>query len=130
MKTYDLIRALRHFNTIDNKMQVSTILTLLEIAYADELHRDISVSDVRERVGLKSGTASRNVGYWADGNRDVSGAYRMIRSDVSRADQRQRSLRLTEKGRAFVNNIRTVGEIEHGGNQEAREQVSGGHKIN
>lgn len=66
-----LISALRRFNQFDGKMQVSTILTLLEIALAEAKNEDISVQDIEKRVGLMSGTASRNVYYWGEGHKDM-----------------------------------------------------------
>jgi hypothetical protein len=100
-----LMNALQRFNQFDPKMQVSTVLTLLEIAAAEQADKEISVQDIERQVGLQSGTASRNCYYWADGHKDMTGGYEMIRIDFDRNDRRKRSLTLTNKGRAFIRNL-------------------------
>lgn len=97
-----LIRALRRFNQFDGKMQVSTILTLLEIAHAEASNTDISTQDIEHRVGLYSGTASRNVYYWGEGHKDMRGGHEMITIGFDPSDRRKRSLRMTNKGKAFI----------------------------
>ena len=100
-----LIAALRRFNQFDTKMQVSTILTMLEIAAADLSGDDISVQDIEKRVGLLSGTASRNVYYWGEGHKTMSGGHEMVTIGFDPADRRKRTLRMTNKGRAFINDL-------------------------
>jgi DNA-binding MarR family transcriptional regulator len=100
-----VIAALRKFNNFDSKMQVSTILTLLEIALAEQRSQDISVQDIEQRVGLQSGTASRNVYYWGEGHKDMRGGFEFINIGFDPNDRRKRSLRLTNKGKAFVGDI-------------------------
>lgn len=100
-----LIAALRRFNQFDNKMQVSTILTLLEIAVADAAREDISVQEIEKRVGLLSGTASRNVYYWGEGHKTMSGGHEMVAIGFDPNDRRKRSLRMTNKGKAFINDL-------------------------
>lgn len=41
-----LISALRRFNQFDSKMQVTTILTFLEVAAAEGRKEDISVQEI------------------------------------------------------------------------------------
>lgn len=100
-----LIGSLRRFNQFDTKMQVSTILTLLEIALADKSGEDISVQEIEKRVGLFSGTASRNVYYWGEGHKAMQGGHEMITIAFDPNDRRRRSLRLTNKGRAFISDL-------------------------
>ncbi|MBZ9671637.1 hypothetical protein [Mesorhizobium sp. ES1-3] len=100
-----LIQALKRFSHFDPKMQVSTILTLLEVAEAENRGEPISVQDIEIRVGLKSGTASRNVYYWEEGHKDMRGGHNMVSIDFDPKDRRRRSLRLTAKGKAFVSSL-------------------------
>ncbi|ESZ07246.1 MULTISPECIES: hypothetical protein [unclassified Mesorhizobium] len=96
-----IMNALRRFNTLDSKMQVSTILALLEVAVANAKHEDISVQDIEKNVGIKSGAASRNAYYWGEGHQEMTGGYEMITIGFGE-DRRKRSLVLTNKGRAFI----------------------------
>jgi DNA-binding MarR family transcriptional regulator len=100
-----LITALRRFNQFDHKMQVSTILTFLECAKAERNRKDISVQDIEKLVGLRSGTASRNVYYWADGHKDMTGGHNLITVTMNSEDRRRRDLRLTAKGKAFLGQL-------------------------
>ena len=99
------IRALKRFSQFDTKMQVSTMLTLLEVADAALAKEDISVQDLERRIGLLSGTASRNVYYWAEGHNDMRGGHNMVNVEISPQDRRRRDLTLSPKGRAFINNV-------------------------
>lgn len=76
-----------------------------EIAAAQDRGEDISVQDIERKVGMKSGTASRNVYYWGEGHKDMTGGYEFITIAFDPSDRRKRSLRLTNKGRAFVNQL-------------------------
>jgi DNA-binding MarR family transcriptional regulator len=117
-KLHSLIRALKRFNQFDTKMQVSTMLTLLEIAAANEDRKDISVQDLERSIGLLSGTASRNVYYWADGGKDMTGAHQMVTIRMNPEDRRRRELVLNAKGKAFLDTV--LGEIN---GSTAREEV-------
>lgn len=100
-----LKRVLYRFNQFDPKMQVSTILTLLEIAEAEMEGATISVQDIEKKVGLLSGTSSRNVYYWGEGHKDMRGGHEMITIGFDVSDRRKRSLRMTSKGKAFINQL-------------------------
>jgi seryl-tRNA(Sec) selenium transferase len=97
-----LIRALRRFNQFDTKMQVSTILTLLESAKASLDGSPLSVSDLTSLIGMPSGTTSRNAYYWAEGHQDNTGAHLMLTITPNAIDRRRRDLELTARGKAFV----------------------------
>jgi DNA-binding MarR family transcriptional regulator len=103
-----LTNALREFCRLDKKMQVSTILALLEVAAADERGEEITVGDVERNVGMLSGTTTRNVRYWGEGHEDVRGEHRFIELVPDSADRRRRLLKLTPRGRKFVAVITSV----------------------
>lgn len=107
-----LISALKRFNQFDTKMQVSTVLTFLEVAAATLDKRDISVQDLERSIGLLSGTASRNVYYWAEGHKDMTGGHMMMTVKISTVDRRRRDLTLNSKGRAFLDTV--LGDMRHG----------------
>lgn len=105
MELKELIEALRKFAALDNKMQISTVLTLLEVARAEETKKALSNNDIAQLVGMQSGTSARNIHYWGEGTHGVTGAYEMVRSDFHPEDRRLRAIRLTPKGKAFINNV-------------------------
>lgn len=99
-----LKKTLQRFSAFDHKMQISTVLTFLEIADGELNRRPVSTGDIEMSVGLQSGTASRNVHYWADGHKDMRGGHEFVSVNFAK-DRRRRSLLLTAKGRAFLNSI-------------------------
>lgn len=101
----DVMSALYRFNQFDPKMQVSTILTFLEIAAAEQRGDQISVQDIERKVGMLSGTSTRNVYYWGDGHKDMRGGHQMIKIDFDPNDRRRRALNLTAKGKAFLSQL-------------------------
>ncbi len=101
----DVMSALYRFNQFDPKMQVSTILTFLEIAAAEQRGDQISVQDIERKVGMLSGTSTRNVYYWGDGHKDMRGGHQMIKIDFDPNDRRRRALSLTAKGKAFLSQL-------------------------
>lgn len=105
-------RLLGAFNLMDNRMQVSTILTLLEIALAEEEGRDCSTKDIEASLGVLSGTASRNTYYWERGHSDMVGAYEYVTVILDPRDRRRRLLRLTPRGRHFVNQLLADSGVE------------------
>ena len=110
-----LIHTLHRFNALDPKMQVSTILVLLEIAAADAAKAEIAPQDLEKRVGLLSGTMTRNIYYWENGHADVTGSHGMVDIKINPQDRRRRTLSLTPKGKTFVEQLTGVftdGETE------------------
>lgn len=104
-KLRSLVTGLYRFNQFDPKMQVSTILVLLEIAAAEARGDEITVQDLEQRIGLKSGTASRNVYYWEAGHPDMRGGHGMVSVRIHPIDRRKRLLAMTTKGKAFLKQL-------------------------
>lgn len=96
---------LHRFSTFDPKMQLSTVLTFLEIAKADIKGETITTKDIETRVGIRSGTSTRNIYYWAEGHKDMRGGHHMVDVHIDRQDMRKRILKLTPKGRFFINQL-------------------------
>ena len=101
----DYISLLHRFAMFDPNMQLSTVMTFIEIAKADLKGELISTADIERRVGLKSGTASRNIYYWAEGHKDMRGGHHMVDVRVDKQDMRRRILKLTQKGRFFLGSL-------------------------
>ena len=100
-----LLNTLHRFKEIDPVMQISTVLTLLEIARADSEDREVSTRDIEELVGLTSGATSRNIAYWAGGSNYMKGSHGYVNVGFHSQDRRLRSLTLTPKGRAFLKRL-------------------------
>lgn len=107
-KLRDLIAVLQKFNQFDHKMQVSTVLTLLEIASADMAKKEITPQDLEKLTGLMSGTMTRNVYYWENGYKDVTGAHNMIVVRIHPSDRRKRLINLNAKGRGFIESLLAI----------------------
>ena len=99
------IAVLKRFSQFDHKMQISTVQTLLEVAEGKLRGDSVSVQDIEKRVGLQSGTASRNVYYWGDGANGVTGAHQMVSIGFDPTDRRKRTIGLTAKGRTFLKDV-------------------------
>lgn len=123
-KLQELIRMCQRFNQFDGKMQVSTILTLLEIAKADLMKKEIAPQDLEKLTGLLSGTMTRNVYYWADGHQDVTGGHLMVNVRIHPTDRRRRILSLTPKGRAFIDSVLASSEDKRNGPTEGDQMAS------
>lgn len=100
-----LIESLKSFSDLDRKMQVSTILTLLHVAAADKRNEDITIGDIEKLIGMKTGTSTRNVYYWAEGHAEVRGGHKFIEIISDENDKRRRLLKLTPLGRSFVRSL-------------------------
>ena len=105
LKLREFRKMLRNFNALDSKMQVSTVLALVEIAIANEDKQDITTKDLEKAMGVMSGTASRNTYYWGDGHKMMSGAFGFVKVEMNPDDRRRRTLNLTEKGKFFINQL-------------------------
>ena len=105
-------KVLQRFNQFDTKMQVSTILTLLEVIEADLTGTVLSPTDIEDKVGLKPGTATRNIYYWGEGHKQMSGSYGLVDVALSIEDRRRRELTLTHKGKAFAHHL--IEELKDG----------------
>lgn len=110
-----LKRALGHFNAIDGKMQISTVLTLVEIAIATEEEREMTTRDLETTVGIKSGAASRNSYYWGAGHKEMTGGHQFVNVDMDPVDRRLRILSLSEKGKFFINRLKE--DLQDGASQ-------------
>ncbi|SDR08884.1 hypothetical protein [Pseudovibrio sp. Tun.PSC04-5.I4] len=100
-----IIDALAPFKDHDAKMQVSTVLTLLEIAAHQEEGQTLHPHGLQKKIGYQSGTATRNIYYWCDGHKDVRGGHNYARVAADKSDGRRRELYLTETGTAFVRRV-------------------------
>lgn len=100
-----LTKVLKRFQEISPQMQVSTILTLLVVYEAKLKGEDLSTKDVEQKLGLLSGTSSRNIYYWADGATGITRAMNYITVAFDPSDRRQRVLRFTKEGEAFMKRI-------------------------
>lgn len=99
------IKFLNRFAQYDNKMQLSTALTLLYIASRQD--EGVTTQDLQKWLGLSSASASRNTYYWGEGTPDMPHAgYGLIDVAIDPGDRRRRILRLTPRGEAFVNQLK------------------------
>jgi len=97
---------LSRFATFDERMQFSTAQVFIEIATANLKGVNITNKDIQDRLGLNSGTVTRNIYYWTEeGHPSNSGQAGLVEVQVSLQDRRQRELKLTPKGLRFINDV-------------------------
>ena len=101
----DFLKKLHMFKQFDPTMQISTVLTLIEIARAEDEGREISTRDIEQLIGISSGATSRNISYWAGGSNYMKGAHAFVNVGFHSQDRRLRALTLTNKGKAFLNQL-------------------------
>lgn len=104
------LRIIEHFRTIYAEIPAQIMATLLVIAK----NPGASVTDVADRTGQTLTSAARNVkilaemkGWDADTNRPEPGLG-LVEIEINPANQRQRLVRLTNKGQRFM---RTLEEL-------------------
>lgn len=85
-------------------MQLSTLLTFLTIAEAEDAGEPLSTADLVTKLGLSNAAASRNTYYWGAGTQNVEGSG-MIEVRTSPMDRRRRELVLTKAGRALLHRL-------------------------
>ena len=85
-------------------MQISTLMTLLIIAEAEERGEPLSTANLVTKLGLSNAAASRNTYYWGAGTQSVEGSG-MIEIRTSPLDRRRRELVLTKAGKALLHRL-------------------------
>ena len=99
-------RAFEQFSTVDPKIQMNTVRVFLEVAKADLKGEAVTNREIENRLGLKSGTTTRNLYYWTEeGHPDNTGKAGFIKVSIDVTDRRQRRIELTPKGKAFINSL-------------------------
>lgn len=97
---------LRALASIDPTMQISTAQVLLYISHHQDKEGGLSTGELRAALGMTPATASRNSYYWADGTPAMPGSgYGMVTIHVDPMDRRRRVLRLTPKGKNFIDTL-------------------------
>lgn len=99
---------LDQFAGIDAKMPVSTILSLMHVAQAEQHGKPIMPQDLQAALGVPSSATSRSIHYWADGHKDIPGletGKQFVAIQSNRGEQRFESISLTPAGKSFIDNI-------------------------
>jgi DNA-binding MarR family transcriptional regulator len=95
-------REVEEFSRVDPEMQLSTMLTFLEIAKRGHCTQ----KDIELVLGLTNASASRNVGYWCEWQRHQVPGRGFVTREENPEDRRYKLLRLTPKGKAFYERLR------------------------
>lgn len=97
------------FAGIDRNMQMITALCLLNVMAMIHKQGGSTVRDVERGLSMSSGSASRNVSYWGEGNKDskVSG-HGFLDWEIDPQDRRRRVLNLTPEGKKFMKAITAI----------------------
>ena len=100
-----LISVLEAFGGLDRDMQMQTILAFLYVALENERGRTANVGLVRDRVGVTSASATRNVQAWTDRNRYGQAGHDMLQSVINPDNKTEKIITLTKKGERFLEEL-------------------------
>ena len=104
-KMSKVIRVLDSFSFLDHKMQIMTAQVLLMVADAEINNKEVQLRDISKKFDVPSGTASRNIHYWAEGHTERKGGMGLLSINTDPTDPRKIQIRLTGKGRMFVHQL-------------------------
>lgn len=89
---------------VDPEIQLTTLAAFLFVAERGECTQ----KEVEEGLSINNASASRNVSYWTNRRHDRQPGMGFIERREDDYDRRFRRLTLTEKGRAFADQLRGV----------------------
>lgn len=98
-----LLRLLEEFKKLDSEMPLQQIVTLVEVALANE--EGISVSDLAVRVGNSTSSTSRNVAILGEYGRGKSAGLEVVKAVVNPMDRRYQLVKLTPKGQRVIDQL-------------------------
>jgi DNA-binding MarR family transcriptional regulator len=98
-----LANAIEAFRAIDSTMEMQKALTFLVVAASTD--RDISMKELRDRIGFASSSTSRNIAALSKHHRLGKPGYDLVETYEDLADRRNNLVRLTAKGRALAHRI-------------------------
>lgn len=87
-------------------MQMMTAEVLLMVVEAKLAGREILTADIAKALDVPTGTASRNLRYWADGHSEKKKAgLGLLKINEDPSDGRKNRIFLTRKGELFVERL-------------------------
>lgn len=98
-----MLRLLEEFKKLDSEMPLQQIVTLVEVALANE--EGISVSDLAVRVGNSTSSTSRNVAILGEYGRGKSAGLEVVKAVVNPMDRRYQLVKLTPKGQRVIDQL-------------------------
>lgn len=99
------IAVLEAFSEIDRDMQMQTLLGFLHIALANVKGHTANVGLVRDKVGVTSASATRNVQAWTDVNRYGKQGFQCLESVINPDNKTEKIITLTPKGKQLVQEL-------------------------
>jgi DNA-binding MarR family transcriptional regulator len=99
-----LLRVLSAFRTLDPDIPSQTISTFL-VALD---HEGETIGEIRDRLGMTTASASRNIAYLTDWHRLKRPGLNLLVADVDPMNRRTRRVFLTVKGRQLAKVIRDI----------------------
>jgi DNA-binding MarR family transcriptional regulator len=99
-KLHTLANAFTALRDLDQEMQAQTALTFLHIACAAP--NDISMRELKGRLGISGSSISRNVAALSKHHRLGKAGHDLVESYEDSMDRRNKLVRLTPKGKSFA----------------------------
>lgn len=95
------LRVVEFLRIIDNDMPIQTAATFLIIAQ----HEGLSAVEIKERLGMASSTASRNIAALSERHRLGKPGYGLVLQREDPLDRRRKTHHLTPKGRRLLGQL-------------------------
>ena len=102
------IEIIEVFSRIDRDMQMQTLLGFLHIALANSKGHTANIGLVRDKVGVSSASASRNVQAWTETNRYGRQGFMCLESSINPDNKTEKIVSLTKKGEDLVNELKKL----------------------
>ena len=91
---HKLTYVIEEFRKLDPEMQAQTMLTFVHVC----LTPDITIKELRDRIGVASSTISRNIAFLSDSRSPGRVGLGIVHTEEDPVDRRAKRVRLTSKG--------------------------------
>lgn len=99
-----VVRVLEAFRSLDPDLPIQYALSFLTIAQ----NEGISIGELAERLGIAQSSASRNVAALSRWHSFGKAGLDLVESQEDPRERRRKIVSLTDKGRAFLEEMRTI----------------------
>lgn len=99
-----VVQVLEAFRTLDPDLPIQYALSFMTIAQSE----GISIGELAERLGIAQSSASRNVAALSRWHSFGKAGLDLVQAQEDPRERRRKIVTLTEKGRAFLDQLRAI----------------------